>query len=75
MVVVALSAQNRITWGKDFLRLKCVDQNSPTPLLFGISHSMHGTLQVMKFSTSMDLRMFESVLQLVLYFKGWRTHL
>ena len=70
---IKFSAPNGMTWGKGFLILKKFEQKSPTPLLFGVSHYMQGPFQVMKFPTSMELRMFESGLQTVLYFKGWRT--
>ena len=56
-----------------FLRLKKFEQKIPTPLLFGVSHSMHGPFQVMKFPISIELNMFESGLQMVLNFKVWRT--
>ena len=73
---VTLSAPNCMTWGGGgFLSLDKFEQKSPTPLLFGVLHSMHEPLQVMKFPTSMELRMFEYGLQVVLYFKGWRNHL
>ena len=70
---VTFSATNRKRRGGGFLSFKKCEQKSPTPLLFGVSHSMHGPFQVMKFPTSMELRMFESSLQMVIYFKGWRT--
>ena len=63
---VTLSAPNRITWGERFYELQKFEQKSPTPLLFGVLHSMHGHFQVMKFLTSMELRMFESGLQMLL---------
>ena len=64
-----------MTRGKGFLSLKKFEQKSPISLLFGVSHSMHGTFQVMKSPTYMELRMFESGLQIVLYFKVWITPL
>ena len=51
------------------MSLKKFEQNSPTPPLFGISHKMHGPYQVIKISAYMEFRVFESGLQLVLYFK------
>ena len=73
MRAVTLSAPNRMTRGKGFLSVNKFEQKSPTPLLFGVSQSTHGPFQVMKFPTSMELRIFESGFQMVLYFKGWRS--
>ena len=56
--------------GKVFLSLNKFEQMIPTPILFGVSQSIQFPFQ---FPTSMDLRMFESGLQMVLYFKGWKT--
>ena len=75
MRAVTVSAPNRMTRGKGFLSLKKFEQKSHITTLFGVSHSMYRPFQVMKFPTSMDLRMFESGLHMVLYFKGWRTPL
>ena len=65
---VTFSSPNRMTRGGGFLSLNRFEHKSPTPLLVGVLHSIHGTFQVLKFSTSMELRIFESGLQMVLYF-------
>ena len=52
------------------MSLNKFEQKSPNPLLFGVSHYIHGLFQVMKYPTFMELRIFESGLQMVLYFKG-----
>ena len=55
---VKFSAPNRITRGGSFLSLNKSVQKIPTPLLIGVSHLMHNPFQVMKFLTSMEIRMF-----------------
>ena len=70
---VTFATPNHITLGEGFLILIKFEHKSHTPLLFGFSHSMHGTFQVMNFPTYMELRMFESCFHMVLYFKGWIT--
>ena len=70
---VTFATPNHITLGEGFLSLIKFEHKSHTPLLFGFSHSMHGTFQVMNFPTYMELRMFESCFHMVLYFKGWIT--
>ena len=55
------------------MRLKKFEQKILDSQLFGVLHYMHRTLQVMKIPTFMELRISESGLQMILYFKGQRN--
>ena len=71
--MVELSVPKRITRGGVFLILKKFEQNRPNPLLVEVLQSMHEPFQVMKVYTSMEVKMFESGLQFVMYYKGGRN--